>query len=357
MLVRRPLDGEAADLTPPPFNLRTRVHEYGGGAYAVRDGVVVAVEFADQRLYRLDAGGPARPLTPESGGSLCATPTSCSIPPAPGPRGARGPPVRRRAGQQHRACSPRRARRPGRELARATTSSALPASAPIAGSSPGSAGTTPTCRGTGPSSGSPSSAPDGRLGAARGGSPADRRSRSCSRNGRRTAGCYFVSDRTGWWNLYRLGEAGRCPSARWLPNSPGRPGASAAAGTASSTPTPSLPASPRPAAGIWRGSTLASGRPTVCRCPGPSSPGSASPAGRRCCAPARPTGRPRSSCSSPRAGRLRELRSARRAAGRPGLARARRAPVPERAGRERACPLLPADQPRRSRRPRASCRR
>jgi dipeptidyl aminopeptidase/acylaminoacyl peptidase len=65
-LVRRPLDGDAADLTPPPFNVRSRVHEYGGGACAVRDGVVVAVDFADQRVHRLEASGSAVPITPPS---------------------------------------------------------------------------------------------------------------------------------------------------------------------------------------------------------------------------------------------------------------------------------------------------
>jgi dipeptidyl aminopeptidase/acylaminoacyl peptidase len=70
VLVRTTPDGNREDLTPAPFNVRTRVHEYGGGAYAVRDGIVVAVNFADQRLYRIDRGGAARPLTPESGGKL-----------------------------------------------------------------------------------------------------------------------------------------------------------------------------------------------------------------------------------------------------------------------------------------------
>jgi len=58
------------ELTPDPFNVRTRVHEYGGGAYAVRDGVIVAVDFADQRIYRLDRGPPGMALTPASGGRL-----------------------------------------------------------------------------------------------------------------------------------------------------------------------------------------------------------------------------------------------------------------------------------------------
>jgi dipeptidyl aminopeptidase/acylaminoacyl peptidase len=54
-------------VTPPPFNARTRVHEYGGGAFAVADGTVCFSNFADQRLYRQDPGGQPKPITPEVG--------------------------------------------------------------------------------------------------------------------------------------------------------------------------------------------------------------------------------------------------------------------------------------------------
>jgi len=64
VIVRRTPDGRVADITPAPFNARTRVHEYGGGAYAVHNGTVYFANFADQRLYRQDPGGPPHPLTP-----------------------------------------------------------------------------------------------------------------------------------------------------------------------------------------------------------------------------------------------------------------------------------------------------
>ena len=58
-------DGEPEDVLPAPWNARTRVHEYGGGAWvATADGDVVFAEFADQRLYRSTPGGEPRPLTP-----------------------------------------------------------------------------------------------------------------------------------------------------------------------------------------------------------------------------------------------------------------------------------------------------
>ena len=60
------------DVTPPDFNARTRVHEYGGGAYAVHSGSVFFCNFTDQRLYRQDAGSSPQPITPEplNAGSL-----------------------------------------------------------------------------------------------------------------------------------------------------------------------------------------------------------------------------------------------------------------------------------------------
>ncbi len=68
-LLRRGPDGRREDVTPAGSNVRTRVHEYGGGAIAVRDGVVVYVDFADGRLWRRDVDadgiGVPRPLTPE----------------------------------------------------------------------------------------------------------------------------------------------------------------------------------------------------------------------------------------------------------------------------------------------------
>jgi dipeptidyl aminopeptidase/acylaminoacyl peptidase len=66
VLVRAAADGSTSDLTPPPFNVRTRVHEYGGGSYAVTGGIVVFSEFSDGRLHRLDPGSDgAVPITPE----------------------------------------------------------------------------------------------------------------------------------------------------------------------------------------------------------------------------------------------------------------------------------------------------
>lgn len=56
--------GGARDVTPAELNVRTLAHEYGGGAYAVGGQTVFCANFADQRLYRVDARGTAHPITP-----------------------------------------------------------------------------------------------------------------------------------------------------------------------------------------------------------------------------------------------------------------------------------------------------
>ena len=53
------------DLTPRPFNVRTRVHEYGGGAWTVSAATLYFCNDSDQRLYRMERGGEAHPITPE----------------------------------------------------------------------------------------------------------------------------------------------------------------------------------------------------------------------------------------------------------------------------------------------------
>ncbi|HJP09376.1 MAG TPA: prolyl oligopeptidase family serine peptidase [Arenicellales bacterium] len=56
VVVRRTADGETVDIVPEGFNARNAVHEYGGGAYAVRSGVVYFSNWDDQRVYRSEHG-------------------------------------------------------------------------------------------------------------------------------------------------------------------------------------------------------------------------------------------------------------------------------------------------------------
>ncbi|HEY9650102.1 MAG TPA: S9 family peptidase, partial [Coleofasciculaceae cyanobacterium] len=64
VIVRRTPDGKISDVTPSPFNARTRVHEYGSGAFTVNDGTIYFSNFADQRLYKQTLESEPQPLTP-----------------------------------------------------------------------------------------------------------------------------------------------------------------------------------------------------------------------------------------------------------------------------------------------------
>ena len=59
VIVRRSNDGRIDDVTPKPFNVRSGVHEYGGGAFSVHQSVVYFVNFEDQGIYRQESGGTA----------------------------------------------------------------------------------------------------------------------------------------------------------------------------------------------------------------------------------------------------------------------------------------------------------
>ncbi|PWT80925.1 MAG: peptidase [Blastocatellia bacterium] len=63
VVVRRTPDGLIRDATPAGTNVRTRVHEYGGGAYVISEETIYYSEFTDQRLYKLAPHGTPQPLT------------------------------------------------------------------------------------------------------------------------------------------------------------------------------------------------------------------------------------------------------------------------------------------------------
>jgi len=67
VVVRRAADGSVSDFTPPGFNARTRVHEYGGGAYFVHGTSVFFSNYDDQKLYRQELGQDPVAISPEPG--------------------------------------------------------------------------------------------------------------------------------------------------------------------------------------------------------------------------------------------------------------------------------------------------
>jgi dipeptidyl aminopeptidase/acylaminoacyl peptidase len=58
-LLRKRGNGDVEEVVGAPYSVRTRVHEYGGGAFAIDGGEVIFANDADQRLYRVDTARPA----------------------------------------------------------------------------------------------------------------------------------------------------------------------------------------------------------------------------------------------------------------------------------------------------------
>ena len=63
-VLMRHADGTTAEITPPSANVRTTVHEYGGGAWWASERVAWYVDHADQRLYRVVPGEDPVALSP-----------------------------------------------------------------------------------------------------------------------------------------------------------------------------------------------------------------------------------------------------------------------------------------------------
>ncbi|MEJ0096346.1 MAG: S9 family peptidase [Methylocella sp.] len=68
VLCRRGADGVIVELTPAPFNVGSRVHEYGGGAFGVESGVIVFSERKDGAVWVIEGNRPPRRI---------ATPDDC----------------------------------------------------------------------------------------------------------------------------------------------------------------------------------------------------------------------------------------------------------------------------------------
>jgi hypothetical protein len=62
VIVRRTSDGTITDMLPPPYSARTTVHEYGGGSFTVSDGTIYFSNFSDQHVYRLVPGSTPQPI-------------------------------------------------------------------------------------------------------------------------------------------------------------------------------------------------------------------------------------------------------------------------------------------------------
>jgi dipeptidyl aminopeptidase/acylaminoacyl peptidase len=82
VIVRLGGDGRVQDMTPTPFNARTRIHEYGGQCYTVAGGMLVFSNLADGRLYCQEGDDKPRAITPKGPfryGDLSIAPDGSSV--------------------------------------------------------------------------------------------------------------------------------------------------------------------------------------------------------------------------------------------------------------------------------------
>ncbi len=66
VLVKRDQQRNTNDITPAPFNVRTRVHEYGGGSFLIVNQTIYFVNFADQQIYIQTLNSDPKALTSDT---------------------------------------------------------------------------------------------------------------------------------------------------------------------------------------------------------------------------------------------------------------------------------------------------
>src|SRR2546428_1298997 len=77
VIVRRTADGDNVDVTPPGLNVRTRVHEYGGGGLFGHNRAGSFFQFFGQQLYpQADGAAPKNLPTPPRPGARAPCPPS-----------------------------------------------------------------------------------------------------------------------------------------------------------------------------------------------------------------------------------------------------------------------------------------
>lgn len=208
VLVRHAPGGAMSELTPPEFNVRTRVHEYGGGSYWVHGSTVFFANFADQRLYRQDPGQPPVPVSPEP-----EVPAGLRY--ADGratPDGRLVVCVQERHAEGHEAANeivvlPADGSAPPRPIVSGHDFVSFPRISPDGRRLAWTAWDHPRMPWDGSELWVGDFAADGSLSGARrvaGGAAESIFQPSWGPDGT----LYFVSDRSGWWNLYRLPGAG-----------------------------------------------------------------------------------------------------------------------------------------------------
>ncbi|MBM31498.1 MAG: peptidase [Chloroflexi bacterium] len=65
VIVMKQNDNPPQDILPKHFNARNSVHEYGGGVYSVKNGIIYFTNWDDQRIYKIQ-NNEIKPITPKS---------------------------------------------------------------------------------------------------------------------------------------------------------------------------------------------------------------------------------------------------------------------------------------------------
>ena len=165
VLVRSAADGTVADMTPPPLNVRTRVHEYGGGSYTVSGGTMVVSNFTTTGSIDWRRAMPPRSaITPEGPWRYADLAQSMGDGVKSLPSAKITPPAARHGGRGRSWRSRSTAPAPQRSCCAARTSWPRHVSRRTGAASPGSNGTTRTCPGMPPGLRTAAIAPDGTLG-------------------------------------------------------------------------------------------------------------------------------------------------------------------------------------------------
>ncbi len=210
VVVRHNPDGHTTDVTPPDFNARSRVHEYGGRSFAVHAADFFFSNFGDQRVYRRCPDGGLFPLTADGGlrfadiivdyrrdSLICVCEDHGRSPAEP----------RNTLVRIHLDASGPADGQPPDVLASGSDFYASPCLSPEGSQLAWLAWNHPDMPWDGTELWTGRLQPDGTLTATRqvaGGRGESIFQPQWSPDGK----LYFISDRTGWWNLYRLQESG-----------------------------------------------------------------------------------------------------------------------------------------------------
>ena len=217
VIVKRTLNGLTTDVTPAGFNARSRVHEYGGAAMTVHGGDVYFSNFTDQRLYLQSKGGAPVPLTVEgyfyaetrmdaTRGRLVAVREDHRKSDAEPPAAIVAIDLPRQAGARERAPQPTA----GTVLVSGADFYSDPVVSPDGATLAWLQWNHPNMPWDGTELWTAAIGADGSLGAKT--KIAGSADESIFQPEWSPDGVlYFVSDRTGWWNLYRLAAGGIQP--------------------------------------------------------------------------------------------------------------------------------------------------